>query len=83
MPACLRHIFGEATQAKLSGILEEDQRRSPIRREPVEEAIAAISRGELLVVVDNMDRENKGDFISVADLSTSEKMADTTIRVQI
>ena len=44
-------------------------------RESVEDAIAAISRGELVVVVDDMARENEGDFIMAADLCTPETMA--------
>ena len=44
-------------------------------RESVEEAVAAVGRGELVVVVDDMDRENEGDFIMAADLCTAEAMA--------
>ena len=41
----------------------------------MEDAIAAVERGELVVVVDDMDRENEGDFIMAADLCTPEQMA--------
>lgn len=44
-------------------------------RQSVEDAIAAVKRGELVVVVDYMDRENEGDFIMAADLCTPEQMA--------
>jgi len=44
-------------------------------RESVEAAVAAVARGELVVVVDDMDRENEGDFIMSADLCTPETMA--------
>ncbi len=44
-------------------------------RESVEDAVAAIARGELVVVVDDMDRENEGDFIMAADLCTPETMS--------
>ena len=44
-------------------------------RESVEEAIAAVARGEIVVVVDDMDRENEGDFIMAADLATPETIA--------
>ena len=44
-------------------------------RESVEEAIAAIARGEMVVVVDDMDRENEGDFIMAADQCTPMDMA--------
>ena len=44
-------------------------------RKSVEDAIAAIAEGKLVVVVDDMDRENEGDFIMAADLCTPEAMA--------
>jgi len=44
-------------------------------RESVEAAIAAVAQGKLVVVVDDMDRENEGDFIMAADLCTPEAMA--------
>ena len=44
-------------------------------RESVEQAIAAMARGEMVVVVDDMDRENEGDFIMAADKCTPRDMA--------
>jgi 3,4-dihydroxy 2-butanone 4-phosphate synthase/GTP cyclohydrolase II len=41
----------------------------------VEEAIAAIGRGEIVVVVDDEDRENEGDLIMAAEFATPEKIA--------
>jgi 3,4-dihydroxy 2-butanone 4-phosphate synthase / GTP cyclohydrolase II len=41
----------------------------------VENAIAAISRGEIVIVVDDQDRENEGDLIMAADAVTPEKIA--------
>lgn len=41
----------------------------------VEDAIAAIAAGELVVVVDDTDRENEGDLIMAAARATPEKMA--------
>ena len=38
----------------------------------VEEAIAAIQQGEIVIVVDDEDRENEGDFIAAAELITPE-----------
>lgn len=38
--------------------------------EPAEDAIAAIARGELIVVVDDEGRENEGDLIVAADFAT-------------
>lgn len=42
---------------------------------PIETALAAMARGELLVVVDDEDRENEGDLIGAADAITVEQMA--------
>jgi hypothetical protein len=44
-------------------------------RQSVEDAIAAIARGEMVVVVDDMDRENEGDLIMAADTCTPMDMA--------
>eukprot|EP00934_Nitzschia_sp_Nitz4_P009327 Nitzschia sp. Nitz4//scaffold149_size55946//21974//23958//NITZ4_006594-RA/size55946-processed-gene-0.27-mRNA-1//-1//CDS//3329536809//9317//frame0 len=44
-------------------------------RESVEEAIAAVKRGEMIVVVDDMNRENEGDLIMAADACKPEDMA--------
>lgn len=41
----------------------------------VTEAIAAIARGEIVIVTDDDDRENEGDLICAASLCTPEKMA--------
>ena len=41
----------------------------------VPEAIEAIARGELVVVVDDDDRENEGDLIMAATKATSEQIA--------
>ncbi|KAJ3011883.1 UNVERIFIED_CONTAM: hypothetical protein HDU68_001478 [Siphonaria sp. JEL0065] len=41
----------------------------------IPEAIAAIKKGEFVIVVDNEDRENEGDFIIAAEDCTEEKMA--------
>jgi 3,4-dihydroxy 2-butanone 4-phosphate synthase / GTP cyclohydrolase II len=45
-------------------------------KQTVVDAIAAIGRGEMVVVVDDLDRENEGDFIMAADHCTAEKMAE-------
>jgi 3,4-dihydroxy 2-butanone 4-phosphate synthase/GTP cyclohydrolase II len=45
----------------------------------IPEAIAAIARGELVVVVDDEDRENEGDFIGASDLITPEIINFMTI----
>lgn len=44
-------------------------------QERVAEAIAAIKRGEIVVVTDDDDRENEGDLILAAALATPERLA--------
>ena len=41
----------------------------------IEDAITAISKGEVVVVVDDEDRENEGDLIMAAQAATPEKIA--------
>lgn len=43
--------------------------------DPIEDAIAAIARGEMVVVADDEDRENEGDLIVAADAVTPEQLA--------
>ena len=45
------------------------------RLDTVEDAIAAIARGEAVVVVDDEGRENEGDLIFAAELATPELVA--------
>jgi 3,4-dihydroxy 2-butanone 4-phosphate synthase / GTP cyclohydrolase II len=40
----------------------------------IEDAISAVGRGELLVVVDDVDREDEGDLIFAAETATPEKV---------
>src|SRR3954470_20961367 len=42
---------------------------------PIEDAVAAIGRGEIVVVIDDEDRENEGDLIMAAEFVTPEKIA--------
>lgn len=42
--------------------------------EPAANAIEAVARGELVVVVDDEDRENEGDLIMAADLVTPQSI---------
>jgi 3,4-dihydroxy 2-butanone 4-phosphate synthase/GTP cyclohydrolase II len=42
---------------------------------PIEEAIAAIAAGEVVVVVDDASRENEGDLIVAAEFATAETIA--------
>ena len=38
----------------------------------IEQAVEAIARGEIVIVVDAPDRENEGDFVMAADKVTPE-----------
>ena len=38
----------------------------------IEDAIESIARGEIIVVVDDEDRENEGDLICAAEAATPE-----------
>ncbi len=40
----------------------------------IEEAVEAIKNGEIIIVVDDEDRENEGDFVTSAELITKEKV---------
>ena len=42
---------------------------------PIPDILAAIARGEMVVIVDDEDRENEGDFIMAAQFATAEKLA--------
>ena len=42
---------------------------------PIEDVVAAIARGEMVVMVDDEDRENEGDLIMAAQFATPEKLA--------
>jgi 3,4-dihydroxy 2-butanone 4-phosphate synthase/GTP cyclohydrolase II len=41
----------------------------------IEDAVAAIGRGEIVVVVDDEDRENEGDLIMAAEYATADAIA--------
>ncbi|GAA1120349.1 3,4-dihydroxy-2-butanone-4-phosphate synthase [Citricoccus alkalitolerans] len=49
----------------------------PIHLDSIESAIAAISAGRAVVVVDDADRENEGDIVFAADAATPEIVALT------
>ena len=42
--------------------------------DPIEDAIEAIRNGEIIIVVDDEDRENEGDFICAAEKITPASM---------
>ena len=42
---------------------------------PIDQVLKAFAKGELVIVVDNENRENEGDFIMLAEKATPEKVA--------
>jgi 3,4-dihydroxy-2-butanone 4-phosphate synthase len=44
----------------------------PVRLSEIEEVVAAIARGEMVVVVDDENRENEGDLIVAAEHATND-----------
>lgn len=49
---------------------KDSKEKSPLNT--IDEAIEDIRRGKLIIVVDDEDRENEGDFICAAELTTPE-----------
>ncbi len=45
-----------------------------IKLNTIDDAISAVRQGEIVIVVDDEDRENEGDFITSAELITTEKV---------
>ena len=46
----------------------------PFELNPIDEAIEEIRQGNIVIVVDDEDRENEGDFITAAETITPEKV---------
>jgi 3,4-dihydroxy 2-butanone 4-phosphate synthase/GTP cyclohydrolase II len=53
----------------MSGNQQSDK---TFRLNTIDEAIEAIRDGKIIIVVDDEDRENEGDFVAAAELTTSE-----------
>ncbi|HNT42118.1 MAG TPA: 3,4-dihydroxy-2-butanone-4-phosphate synthase, partial [Tenuifilaceae bacterium] len=51
-------------------MIKEDN--SSIKLNTIEEALEEIRKGKVIIVVDDEDRENEGDFIAAAELITPE-----------
>lgn len=66
--------FGEEDDESEAGCLARDDGYC-FGRKSVEDAIAATRDGKMVVVVDDMNRENEGDLIMAADACTPEDMA--------
>lgn len=61
-------------------LITEIQKMSDILLNTIPEGIEAIKRGELVVVVDDEDRENEGDFIVASEKITPEIINFMTIQ---
>lgn len=53
---------------------QPDATSQKFRLNTIEEAIDDLRKGKFIIVVDDEDRENEGDFITVAELITPEKV---------
>ncbi len=57
------------------GSMLDKEAETDVPMASIEEAIAAIGRGEMVVVMDDEDRENEGDLVMAAEFATPEKVA--------
>ncbi|MEN8121949.1 MAG: bifunctional 3,4-dihydroxy-2-butanone-4-phosphate synthase/GTP cyclohydrolase II [Bacteroidota bacterium] len=58
----------------MSGNLQKENQNSEIKLNTIKEAIEDFRHGKIIIVVDDEDRENEGDFITSAELITKEKV---------
>ncbi|MFC2099087.1 bifunctional 3,4-dihydroxy-2-butanone-4-phosphate synthase/GTP cyclohydrolase II [Bacteroidota bacterium] len=56
----------------MSGTQQKEQKADLLHFSTVDEAIDEIRKGEIIIVVDDEDRENEGDFIAAAEFITAE-----------
>lgn len=56
----------------MSGNPQKEQQTDPGHFSTVDEAIEEIRKGNIIIVVDDEDRENEGDFVAAAELITTE-----------
>lgn len=65
----------EPISASTSASTKINGQKVSVELDSIEDALQAIAAGEIVVVVDDMDRENEGDLIMAATHCTTEKMA--------
>lgn len=53
-------------------MISTEKDRTPIVLDTIEDAIADIKKGKVVIVVDDENRENEGDFIAAAEMVTPE-----------
>lgn len=58
----------------MSGNLQIENQNPEIKLNTIKEAIEDFRQGKIIIVVDDEDRENEGDFITSAELITTEKV---------
>jgi len=51
-----------------------------MKADRIEDALAALAQGSMVVVVDDEDRENEGDLILAAEHATPERLAFMVLR---
>jgi 3,4-dihydroxy 2-butanone 4-phosphate synthase / GTP cyclohydrolase II len=52
----------------------DDMSSEKAKFDPIEDALLALKQGEIVIVCDDEDRENEGDFVMLADKVTPEKI---------
>jgi len=50
------------------------QEEAGIKLDPIDEALEQLQQGKCIIVVDDEDRENEGDFVAAAELITTEQV---------
>ncbi|WP_281077550.1 bifunctional 3,4-dihydroxy-2-butanone-4-phosphate synthase/GTP cyclohydrolase II [Variovorax paradoxus] len=55
--------------------MASNARKAAMKPHPIEDALEALARGAMVVVVDDEDRENEGDLIMAAEFATPEAIA--------
>ena len=58
----------------MSGTQQKEKKADPFEFSSIEDAIDDIRAGKIIIVVDDEDRENEGDFVAAAELITTEKV---------
>ena len=74
----MRGLAGSPTMNRRSGpdgVRHGDGRAMSHEFSKIEEALEALAEGRLVIVVDDEDRENEGDFIAAAEKVTPEMIA--------
>ncbi|MCK4854093.1 MAG: 3,4-dihydroxy-2-butanone-4-phosphate synthase, partial [Bacteroidales bacterium] len=56
----------------MSGNLQEEHKTNDMVFNSIDEAIDEIKKGNIIIVVDDEDRENEGDFVAAAENITTE-----------